>query len=300
MTGVRRGNKIGAFTLIEILVVIAVIGILASLLLPSLARGKAKASRVKCVNNLRQVYSAMLSFSHAHDQRLPWTLTLRQGEALWKSLYGKEHTGAHHLWDVRFVFLPAPIRKELQTAKVLASPCDPSVQPRNEREQGAGKWQGFGAAFDGVRVHMDRRSLSYAVHFGSDMQRPSSILALTRNFVGETAYEFEYPAATTVPEFAKFLGASFRNTNAGSSLHGFIGNSETDFAKLENFTMSGLGKSQGQLMLADGSVRMANDADLVAAIRAHANATGGVYLGVNENLSRPTQQVIDPTLLRLR
>ena len=64
--------------------------------------------------------------------------------------------------------------------------------------------------------------------------------------------------------------------------------------------MSGLGKSQGQLLLADGSAKMANDADLATAIKAHASASGGVYLGVNENLSRPTQQVVDPDLLRLR
>jgi prepilin-type N-terminal cleavage/methylation domain-containing protein len=293
-------NSQRAFTLIELLVVIAIIGVLASLLLPALARGKAKASRVKCVNNLRQIHSAMLSFSHAHEQRLPWTLTPKQGEALWQGLYGREHTGAHHLWDVRFVFLPAPVRKELQTARVLASPCDPGVQPWSEREQGAGKWQGFGAAFDGVHVHMDRRSLSYAVHLGSDMQRPSSILALTRNFVGEPSYEFEYPAATTEPEFAKYLGAAFRSAHAGSALHGFIGNSETDLAKLENFAMSGLGKSQGQLLLADGSAKMSNDADLATAIEAHSSVSGGVYLGVNENLSRPTQQVVDPNLLRLR
>src|SRR5690348_11603737 len=58
-----------AFTLIEMMVVIAIIGVLATLLLPAISRAKARAQRTQCVNNLRQQRIALNSFvanNHAY------------------------------------------------------------------------------------------------------------------------------------------------------------------------------------------------------------------------------------------
>jgi prepilin-type N-terminal cleavage/methylation domain-containing protein/prepilin-type processing-associated H-X9-DG protein len=71
------------FTLVELLVVIAVIAVLASILLPTLSKAKARAQGTYCLNNTRQLFQAWANYSDDHNEQLPCNFGVTVGIRPW-------------------------------------------------------------------------------------------------------------------------------------------------------------------------------------------------------------------------
>jgi prepilin-type N-terminal cleavage/methylation domain-containing protein len=75
----HRRRATAGFTLVELLVVIVIIGILASLLLPAIGHAIRMAHTAACANNLKQLYSMGTIYASGHKGQWP----LETGEELW-------------------------------------------------------------------------------------------------------------------------------------------------------------------------------------------------------------------------
>ncbi len=114
-----RGVK--KFTLIELLIVIAIIAILAGMLLPALARARESAQSISCVNNLKQLHLAFVQYYTDNNE---WCLSSFN----YIPKYGKDMA-----WMQTFDFLGY-----LKFSKAYRCPSDPVIVNGFSADNGGG------------------------------------------------------------------------------------------------------------------------------------------------------------------
>ncbi|HEX4351059.1 MAG TPA: type II secretion system protein [Verrucomicrobiae bacterium] len=160
---VKAERRKEAFTLVEMLVVIAIIGILAALLLPALTGGKERAKRILCETQLQQMGVAFQSFSHDHDSKFPMRVSIADGGSQ-DVLQTEDSTDGLFYIEYRYF---QPLGGVLETPRILVCPTDTRLPALS-----------FNV--------LQNSNVSYFVGVNADYNQPMSILAGDGNLAAFT------------------------------------------------------------------------------------------------------------------
>jgi type II secretory pathway pseudopilin PulG len=155
MNSTTRSSRKTAFTLVGLLVIIAVLGILAAMLIPALVRAKDKSKRIQCINNLKQSGLAFRIWEGDNSDKLPMDVPMAKGGT-------KEFdTGADTFRHFQVM------SNELNTPKILICPADTRTVANNF-------------------VRLKNQNVSYFVGLEANDEFPQRFLDGDRNITGES------------------------------------------------------------------------------------------------------------------
>jgi type II secretory pathway pseudopilin PulG len=140
--------------MVEMLVVIAIIGILAALLLPALTGGKQRAKRIVCESQLREIGIGFQSFAHDHNSKFPMQVSTNDNGSLEFVRNGNLINGQFYFGYRNFQSL-ADI---LQNPTILVCPADTRLPATNF-------------------ATLQNTNISYFVGVNAEYDQPMSILA---------------------------------------------------------------------------------------------------------------------------